>query len=279
MIGRIVRFRKRVRSSGTAKPRLWRSYLTGPTAWDRESGLTTACIRSTLSIKYSVNIADPGGYQPAWRPRIAKALRIARCLGAAMNEHLESYAQPDAPLDTELVQRMANGDTLAFAEFYDRYSTLLFSIAIRVLGDVHEAEEVLQDSARLVWEHAPIYNSAMGKPSSWAIVITRNKAIDRLRVLQRKSEAIAKITEEAVADYLTHSRRTATEAISNETGALLRNALASLPAEQRLAIELAFFGGLSQTEIAAQLGKPLGTIKARIRRGMLTMREVLEEQL
>ena len=74
-----------------------------------------------------------------------------------MNEHLESYAQPDAPLDTELVQRMANGDTLAFAEFYDRYSTLLFSIAIRVLGDLHEAEEVLQDSARLVWEHAPNY--------------------------------------------------------------------------------------------------------------------------
>jgi RNA polymerase sigma-70 factor (ECF subfamily) len=196
-----------------------------------------------------------------------------------MNEHLEINAQPDAPLDTELLQRMANGDTLAFAEFYDRYSTLLFSIAIRVLGDVHEAEEVLQDSARLVWEHAPIYNSAMGKPLSWAVVITRNKAIDRLRVLQRKSEAIAKITEEAVADFSTHSRETSTEAISNETGALLRNALASLPAEQRLTIELAFFGGLSQTEVAAQLDKPLGTIKARIRRGMLTMREILEEQL
>ena len=205
--------------------------MTRRTAWDREGGLTTACIRSALSINYSLNIADPCGYQPAWRLRIAQALRIARRLGTAMNEHLEINAQPDAPLDTELLQRMANGDTLAFAEFYDRYSTLLFSIAIRVLGDVHEAEEVLQDSARLVWEHAPIYNSAMGKPLSWAVVITRNKAIDRLRVLQRKSEAIAKITEEAVADFSTHSRGTSTEAISNETGALLRNALASLPAE------------------------------------------------
>jgi RNA polymerase sigma-70 factor (ECF subfamily) len=196
-----------------------------------------------------------------------------------VSERLKNSAQPDAPSDAKLLQRMAGADQLAFGEFYDRHSTLLFSIAIKVVGDVHEAEEVLQDSARYVWEHAPLYNPALGKPLSWAVVITRNKAIDRLRVLQREGKAVAKIREEAAADFLTCGRSMPSEAISNETDALLRNALASLSADQRLAIELAFFAGLSQTEIAARLDEPLGTIKARIRRGMLTMRQILEEQL
>ena len=204
---------------------------------------------------------------------------MARRLGNGVSERIENFAQPDAPSDTDLLQRMAGADQLAFGEFYDRHSVLLFSIAIKVVGDVHEAEEVLQDSARYVWERAPHYNPALGNPLSWAVVITRNKAIDRLRVLRREGKAVAKIKDEAAADFLTCGRNTQSEAISNETGTLLRNALTSLSADQRLVIELAFFAGLSQTEIAAQLDEPLGTIKARIRRGMLTMRQILEEQL
>ena len=208
-----------------------------------------------------------------------ECLTTGRNFGMAMNQRLESAAQPDGPVDIELMKRISEGDTLAFAKFYDRYSALLFSIATKVVGDVQEAEEVLQDSARLVWERAPFYDPTLGKPLSWAVVITRNRAIDRLRTLRRKSEAIAKITEQAAADFLTHGRKPPSEAISSENCTLLRGALTSLPAEQRVAIELAFFTGLSQTEIAAQLGQPLGTIKARIRRGMLAMREALEEQL
>jgi len=177
------------------------------------------------------------------------------------------------------VARIADGDTEAFAHFYDRHSTLLLSIATKVLRDVHEAEEVLQDAARVVWENAPLYNASLGQPASWAVVITRNKAIDRLRALQRKSKAIASLTQEAEADLAARRLESSRDASTDETGDLLRGALAALPPDQRLAIELAFFTGLSQTEVAAELGQPLGTIKARIRRGMLTMRDLLDETL
>jgi RNA polymerase sigma-70 factor (ECF subfamily) len=197
----------------------------------------------------------------------------------AVPARLESFAQPDGPLDSELMERISKGDTLAFAEFYDRYSALLFSIAAKVVGDLQEAEEVLQDAARLVWERAPLYNPALGRPLSWAVVITRNKAIDRLRTLQRESDAIAKITAQAAAEFLAHGRKPSGESIRSEKCDILRYTLTSLPAEQRTAIELAFFTGLSQSQIAAQLGQPLGTIKARIRRGMLSMRNALAEQL
>jgi RNA polymerase sigma-70 factor, ECF subfamily len=206
-------------------------------------------------------------------------LRTERHSKMALPARVESFAQPDGPLDSELIERISKGDTLAFTEFYDRYSALLFSIAAKVVGDLQEAEEVLQDSARLVWERAPLYNPALGRPLSWAVVITRNKAIDRLRALQRESEAIAKITAQATAEFSVYGGKLAAEAIGSEECDILRSTLASLPAEQRIAIELAFFIGLSQTQIAAQLGQPLGTIKARIRRGMLSMRNALEEQL
>lgn len=212
-------------------------------------------------------------------PSRGKAAALALHLCQAMNDTAELVKRPGETPDAELIRRMAGGGVDAFAEFYDRHSTLLLSIAVKVLRDVHEAEEVLQDAARLVWENAPLYNPSLGKPASWAVVITRNKAIDRLRVLERKSAAINKLIEDAAADFLTQPHRMPGEALANETGDLLRSALAALPAEQRVAIELAFFTGLSQTEIATQLGQPLGTIKARIRRGMLTMRDVLEEQL
>jgi len=194
-----------------------------------------------------------------------------------MSEFADLAGQSEETPDTELLSRIAQGDVEAFTEFYDRHSTLLLSIAAKVLRDVHDAEDVLQDTARNIWESAPLYNASLGKPSSWAVVITRNKAIDRLRVLQRKSAAIAKLTEEAEAAFANQRSETPGEITVNETGDLLRGALAALPADQRLAIELAFFTGLSQTEVADQLGQPLGTIKARIRRGMLTMRDILEE--
>jgi len=179
--------------------------------------------------------------------------------------------------EIELIGRIAAGDTAAFTEFYDRYATLLFSIVMKLLNDVQEAEDVLQDSARLIWEKAPLYNSALGRPSSWAVVIVRNKAIDLLRSRRRNKEAIARLTEAVSTDSVTQIARMPNEG-RGETGTALRNALICLPAEQRLAIELAFFGGLSQSEIAERLGQPLGTIKARIRRGMLAMREILEDQ-
>ena len=244
--------------------------LTGWRAWYR-GGLGAECINSAAFTGFASNIALAVGHSTASRSQIEKA-PLTSSLGKSMKEELEG----NEPSDIELLRRMAGGDALAFANFYDRYATVLFSVALKVLHDVHEAEEVLQDAACLVWENASLYNSTLGKPSSWAVVITRNKAIDRLRALQRAGEAIARITEEAARDFATQGHGVPSNAITKETEALLRNALKSLPAEQQLAIELAFFAGLSQTEIATKLAQPLGTIKARIRRGMLAMREILE---
>jgi hypothetical protein len=93
-------------------------------------------------------------------------LRTKRHSKMALPARVESFAQPDGPLDSELIERISKGDTLAVTEFYDRYPALLFSIAAKVVGDLEQAEEVLQDSARLVWERAPLYNPALGRPLS-----------------------------------------------------------------------------------------------------------------
>jgi Sigma-70 region 2 len=122
----------------------------------------------------------------------------------------------------EMIERIAGGDEAALGAFYQRFAALLFSIAAKVVGDLQEAEEVLQDSARLVWERAPLYNPALGRPLSWAVVITRNKAIDRLRALQRESEAIAKITAQATAEFSVYGGKVASEAIGSEECDILR---------------------------------------------------------
>ena len=190
-----------------------------------------------------------------------------------------AFPPPEAT-DSELIARCGTGDAGAFAEFYDRHSVLLHSVAFRVLDDRHEAEEALQEAARTIWERAPQYDAALGKPSSWAVVIVRHKAIDRLRARQRRNGAVERVSAElGKMDAAASVAPPPNAFLDSETAALLHNALAVLPTEQRCAIELAFFAGLSQSEVATRLGEPLGTIKARIRRGMLAMREALEEKL
>lgn len=189
-----------------------------------------------------------------------------------MIEPPDGAFSPPESTDAELLSRCGTGDAGAFAEFYDRHAVLLHSVAFRVLGDRHEAEEALQDAARMIWERAPQYDPGLGQPASWAVVIVRHKAIDRLRARQRQTDTVERAAAEIV-------RTPSKTLLNSETAELLRTALAALPAEQRHAIELAFFAGFSQTEIATQLSTPLGTIKARIRRGMIALREALEKDL
>lgn len=181
--------------------------------------------------------------------------------------------------DAELLQRMARGDESALSRFYDRHSTLLYSIAIKVVGDLHEAEEVLLDALRLIWERAALYDATLGQPLSWAVVITRHKAIDRLRALKRKSDGLARLTESALIDMPSDPSACAKNHACEGAVNRLHGALTGLPREQTAAIELAFFKGMSQSEIAAHLGVPIGTVKARIRRGMIALRDALEDQL
>ena len=188
-------------------------------------------------------------------------------------------AAPSTPTDDELLTRMARGDYDAFGLFYDRHSTLLFSLLMKILRDTHDAEEVLQEAMLQLWERATLYNASAGKPLSWAVTITRNKAIDRLRSTQRKARLIKEAAPEIEFAYINTGTAAESRALQGEAAFLVQGALANLPEQQRVAIELAFFGGLTQNEIASHLGEPLGTTKARIRRGMMALRDSLEGQI
>lgn len=184
------------------------------------------------------------------------------------------------PTDTELLSRIATGDTGAFAEFYDRHNRLLFGIALKILGNIHEAEDVLQDACVTFWERAPLYDPHLGRPLAWAVTLTRNKAIDRLRFHRRKAGVLESAAmETAIQHSMASTEDSLSEAASVDEATALRTALATLSPDQREALHLGFFCGLTQTEIADHLQQPLGTIKARMRRGMITLRDALEGRL
>lgn len=179
--------------------------------------------------------------------------------------------------DEALFARVANGDSAAFAAFYDRHESLLYSLAFRIVQQEAEAEDVMQEAAVQMWERAPQYDPRLGKPVAWAVTMVRNKAIDRLRATRRR-EALLERNREA-APEAAETPGPGTGVAEGDTAHLIRRTLASLPRDQRQAIELAFLSGFSQSEIAERLREPLGTIKARIRRGMLAMRDALEGAL
>jgi RNA polymerase sigma-70 factor (ECF subfamily) len=178
----------------------------------------------------------------------------------------------------QLLRRIAAQDRKALSEFYDQTAGTLFATAIRILGDAHEAEEVIQDAFLQIWGKAATFDVALGAPFYWALSITRNRAIDRLRARQRRVRLADELHEAAAADAPPFASPFHS-ALSAEDLATVRSAVNGLPGEQRQAIEMAFFGGLTHAEISEALHEPLGTIKARIRRGMLKLRESLQAYL
>jgi RNA polymerase sigma-70 factor (ECF subfamily) len=194
----------------------------------------------------------------------------------ALRVHVNDQDPIGSKRDAEVIRRIRTGDRAAFLEFYDRYSPLLLSVAARVLGDRREAEDVLQDVFTQIWHKSAGYDAKLGTLSSWAVTLTRNKAIDRVRASTRRRRLIEEIAVSS--DQAEESPAASANELlyGRERAAQIRAALNELSADQRQVIELAFFAGLSQSEIAARLDQPLGTIKARIRRGMLKLREQLE---
>lgn len=180
--------------------------------------------------------------------------------------------------DAELMHRVALRDKVAFAQLYDRLSGVLYSTAMRILNDAKEAEDVLQDVFLQIWEKAGTYDPGLGRPFNWMLTLTRNRSIDRLRSLRRRYEFIAEATETAVTNHL-NLQENGREIYDREQSQIIRRALEGLPLEQRQAVEMAFLGGMTQTEISEQLGQPLGTIKARIRRGVIKMKDILADWL
>jgi len=180
--------------------------------------------------------------------------------------------------DAALLRRVAQGDRRALDELYDRFANILFTVAHRVLNDQHATEDVLQDVFIQIWEKAPLYDSSRGKPLTWAITLTRNKAIDQLRSIQRRGRLADSAEREFKALEQFEGPSAFDEVASGEAGRNVREAIKSLSPESREVIELAFFSALTQAEIAERLGQPLGTVKARIRRSLVKLREILGPQ-
>ena len=179
----------------------------------------------------------------------------------------------------ELLAAMARGDRNALAGLYDQLAGPLYSLAFRMLGDNGEAQDLVQDIFLQVWRSAATYEPGRGSVFSWMATLTRNRAIDRIRMRKRRSELLGNAAPELQPSALGGEEDSAGSLWLREKSAAVRSALAELAPDQRQAIELAYFSGLTQQEIAAKLSEPLGTIKARIRRGLLRLKDRLPARL
>jgi RNA polymerase sigma-70 factor (ECF subfamily) len=189
-------------------------------------------------------------------------------------------ASPPVP-DETLVARIAAGDQEALSSLYDRYRGVVYALALRVLRDRAEAEEVLTDVFLQAWRQADGFDRLRGSVTSWLVTLCRSRAIDRVRARGRREAALDTLAqEEAARPTGPHIDPAGAEdaldlrLMSRRIGA----ALGALSPPQRRALELAYYGGLSHSEIAARLGEPLGTIKTRIRQALISLRERLGEQ-
>ncbi|HEY7096492.1 MAG TPA: sigma-70 family RNA polymerase sigma factor [Terriglobales bacterium] len=178
-----------------------------------------------------------------------------------------SSAELKGPLsDFSLVTAIRSGDESAMAALYDRYSSLVYSIALRVLGDTGTAEDVLQEVFMQLWRNPGLFDSSRGNVAPWLAVISRNRAIDNLR-RRRPETDIDDVVVSVEPDMASDAER----AVVIQK---VRGALEGMPSPQRAALEMAYFEGLTHTEIAAKTGEPLGTVKTRIRSGLLALRKV-----
>lgn len=187
---------------------------------------------------------------------------------------LRLQPEPAQESDVLLLKAIAARDEAALAQLYDRYDRILFGLLMRILNNREEAEDVLQEVFLQVWRKAEDFDETRGRPFTWLVTLARSRGIDRLRTLasrERVAEAGAREVSEEISDA-------ATDALKSEQRGLVSDALAKLPDEQKRTIMLAYFDGLTQTEIATRLGAPLGTVKTRMRTGMIRLRELLAGQ-
>jgi RNA polymerase sigma-70 factor (ECF subfamily) len=184
----------------------------------------------------------------------------------------------DRAVELDLLARITKRERAAFEELYIRYSNILYATAMKFLKEDADAQDVVQDVFIQIWDKAKLYDPAKGKPLTWALTMTRNRSIDRIRAIQRRTRLRDDFEKETVADESTGIREALSGVDASERTQILRDAVARLSPEQRKVIDLAFFGGLTQSEIADRLGEPLGTVKARARRGLMKLKEHLGEK-
>jgi RNA polymerase sigma-70 factor (ECF subfamily) len=175
--------------------------------------------------------------------------------------------------EVALIQRVGARDEKAFAELYDRFSPRLYGLALRMVRNAKDAEDVLQESFRQIWKRAETYDSNLSSAFSWAMMIVWHKSMDRLRSRHR----VERIADSAAAfhHFAEADETSALQPLVTERRLEVRQALAKIPDDQREALSLAFFSGLTHQQISEHLGVPLGTIKARIRRGLQRLHDLL----
>jgi RNA polymerase sigma-70 factor (ECF subfamily) len=183
----------------------------------------------------------------------------------------------DRVCEVELLAQVSQQDADAFARLYDRTAPILYGIAKSIMRDAALAEDVVQEAYSIIWEKASMYRPSLGKPISWMIALTRNRALDRLRSVHRQEHRLQR--DATVEDAVSGGKDAPQLMFEAEAAGALRSALRTLDANQRRALELAFFEGLPHGEVAAAMNEPLGTVKAWIRRGMLELRPKLENFL
>jgi RNA polymerase sigma-70 factor, ECF subfamily len=184
----------------------------------------------------------------------------------------------DRAIELDLLARVAKRERAAFEQLYDRYSNILYATAMKFLKEDADAQDVVQDVFIQIWDKAKLYDPAKGKPLTWALTLTRNRSIDRIRAIQRRTRLRDDFEKETVVDESAGVREALSGVDASEKNQILRQAVERLSAEQRNVIELAFFNGFTQSEIADRLGEPLGTVKARARRGLMKLKEILGTQ-
>ena len=187
-------------------------------------------------------------------------------------------SRPDVAVDQDasLLRRMADGDESALTALYDRWVERVHTVAFWILKDSDEAEDVVEETFWQAWRNAARYDGVRSSASTWLVMIARSRALDRLRAERRRSDWTASpATAGALLDEAAAREPDASAADRGEHSAALSEAIGALPSEQRQALELAFFGGLSHSEIADRTAQPLGTVKTRIRLAMEKLRQRL----
>ena len=181
--------------------------------------------------------------------------------------------------DEALIRLVVHSRPEALSELYDRYSRLVFSLALHAVGDVETAEEITQDVFFRVWEKAVTYRADQAKVTTWLTSITRYRAIDMLRRRGIRPEGNSMSWDEVPLGSEPSVEGPEGATTQSLEGQRVRAAISALPIEQQQALSLAYFQGLSHTEIAARLDEPLGTVKTRIRLAMQKLRETLKDDL
>jgi len=192
-----------------------------------------------------------------------------------MAEQLSSDTSTETAQD--LIPAIAAGDSEAFEALYDRYASTLYGLLLRILHNREDAQEVLQEAFTQIWNRAPMFDPKRGSELAWVLSIARSRGIDRLRSRKIRSERETEAGQELSVTKGEHETRGGIDsAIASEARTLVKAALAELPDAQRKALELAYFEGMSQSEIATLLSEPLGTIKTRMQLGMRKLRDSLK---